>query len=73
MADLNQRIADLEEVINGYETEYKTASTEDKRELRALITESRKTLNNLMEEKKMLLAPAPPAGKSSFFLIILCG
>jgi len=39
MTSLDQDIAELKEVIKGYETEYKTASAEEKRLLLLTITE----------------------------------
>jgi hypothetical protein len=52
MAELDKKIADLEEVIKGYETEYKTASAEDKRLLLQTINSRTETLNRLLDEKK---------------------
>ncbi len=52
MATLETRISDLEEVIKGYETEYKTASAEDKRLLLQTINSKQETLNRLLDEKK---------------------
>jgi hypothetical protein len=52
MADSDQEIAELKEEIKGYETEYKTASTADKSELRGLIQSSRDNLTALLKLKK---------------------
>jgi hypothetical protein len=52
MAALDTRISDLEEVIKGYETEYKAASAAEKSELRGLIKIRTETLNRLLDEKK---------------------
>jgi hypothetical protein len=50
---LEERIVDLEGIIKRYDDEYAAATTtEDKKELRALITASRKTLNALLKEKQ---------------------
>ena len=51
MADLDQEIADLKEVIKGYEAEYKTASAEDKRLLLQTIMSRTETLNKLLDQK----------------------
>jgi hypothetical protein len=42
----------LKEAFKGYDTEYKTASAEEKSELWGLIKVSRETLNRLLDEKK---------------------
>ncbi len=52
MATLDTRISDLEEVIKGYETEYKTASAAEKRLLLQTINSKQETLNRLLDEKK---------------------
>ena len=66
MNPLELEIAELKEVIKGYETEYKTASTAEKSELRGLIKTSRETLNRLLDEKK-----AQSGGKLSMLFIVL--
>ena len=62
MTTLDQRIADLEEEIKGYVTEYKTASAEDKRLLLQTINSRTETLNKLLDRKK-----AQSEGKLSIF------
>ena len=53
MATLNQEIADLKEVIKGYETKLNAATTEkDLDRFTDLIKISRETLNRLLDEKK---------------------
>eukprot|EP01033_Poteriospumella_lacustris_P017522 gene17522-12535_t len=53
MATEDTRISDLEKVIKVYESEYTTASAEDKRLLLLqLITAKQETLNRLLAEKK---------------------
>jgi hypothetical protein len=52
MADSDREIAELKEAIKGYETEYKTASSADKSELRGLIKSSRDNLTELLKFKK---------------------
>ena len=53
MASLDMRIADLEEEIEGYKAEYKTASSEAiKDRLRQTIITRTETLNSLLDEKK---------------------
>eukprot|EP01033_Poteriospumella_lacustris_P015760 gene15760-11282_t len=60
MATEDTRISDLEKVIKVYESEYTTASAEDKRLLLLqLITAKQETLNRLLAEKK-----APSVGAS---------
>ena len=61
MTTLDQRIADLEEEIKGYVTEYKTASA-DKRLLLQTINSRTETLNKLLDRKK-----AQSEGKLSIF------
>jgi hypothetical protein len=51
MSTLEERIRDLEANIKGYEQEYANSSPEDKKELRPLITESKKTLNILLQQQ----------------------
>ncbi len=50
MTDLDREIAELKEEIEGYKTEYKTASGADKSELRSLIKITGETLN-ILERK----------------------
>ena len=54
MATLEQEISALKEKIEGYEQEYANAAagSEDKRGLRPLITETRKTLNTLLQQQQ---------------------
>ena len=66
MTSLDQRIANLEEEIKEYFTEYKTASAEEKRLLLLTINSARETLNRLLDEKK-----AQFGGKFSNFYIVL--
>ena len=66
MTSLDQDIAELKEVIKGYETEYKTASAEEKRLLLLTINSRSETLNKLLDEKK-----AQFGGKFSNFYIVL--
>ena len=49
---MDQRIADLEEAIKGYDADLKTVSAEDKRLLLRTINSARETLNRLLDEKK---------------------
>ena len=50
MADNAERIAALEEEIEGYKQDLKNAvAAEDKRSLRELMVETRKTLNLLLQ------------------------
>lgn len=50
--ELDKRIADLEEVINGYESAYKIASAETRKDLLLqIMNSSRQTLNRLLDEK----------------------
>jgi hypothetical protein len=46
------RIFDLEESIRGFETDYKTASAENKTLLLRLINSKQETINRLLDEKK---------------------
>ena len=67
MTSLDQRIANLEEVIKGYETKLNTATTENELVLFAgLINSARETLNRLLDEKK-----AQFGGKFSNYYIVL--
>jgi small-conductance mechanosensitive channel len=52
MDALDERIAQLEAVIKGYDAEYATASSEDKRQLRELITTRSQILKQLLDERK---------------------
>ena len=53
MATLEERISALEERIAGYEQEYANASTsEERKQLRPLITERVKTLNALLQQQQ---------------------
>jgi phage shock protein A len=51
MDALDERIRALETTIKGYEAEYATASPEDKRQLRDLITAARQNLTELEKRK----------------------
>jgi hypothetical protein len=51
MAGLDRDIAELKEEIKGYETEYKTASTAVKKELRGLIKSRVENLTQLLKSK----------------------
>jgi len=56
MAELDRKIAGLEEEIVGYKAEYKTVSAaQDKSEIRQTINTSGETLNRLQDEKKKSL------------------
>ncbi len=66
MATLDARISELEEAIKVYETDYKTASAEDKRLLLPTINSKQQTLNRLLDEKK-----AQSGGKLSRLFVIL--
>jgi hypothetical protein len=53
---LEERIAELEDTIRGYENEYKaTADKEEKRELRGLIKTRGDNLDKLLAERQLLL------------------
>ena len=52
MTNLEERISALEAKIEGYGQEYANASPEEKKELRPLITESKKTLNLLLQQQQ---------------------
>jgi uncharacterized small protein (DUF1192 family) len=55
MAELDKKIASLEEEIEGYKAEYKTLSAaqeKTKSEIRRTIHSARETLNRLLDEKK---------------------
>ena len=52
MADLDKRIAELEEMIKDYHADLKTAtSVQEKSEIRQMIISTRGTLNRLLDEK----------------------
>ena len=51
MATLEEEIRDLKAEIEVYRQEYANASSEDKKDLRSLITASRKTLNILLQQQ----------------------
>lgn len=51
MSSLEEKIAKLERIIDGYEAEYETASPAEKSELRGLIKTKQETLNRLLDEK----------------------
>jgi F0F1-type ATP synthase membrane subunit b/b' len=54
MAEFDKKIARLEEEIEGYNADYKTALAEDKRLLLQTINSARETLNRLLDEKQAL-------------------
>jgi hypothetical protein len=60
MAELDMEIADLKEVIKGYEAEYGTASAEVKRMLLQTIKSRSETLNRLLDEKKAQTSGTDP-------------
>ncbi len=63
MVDLNKKITHLEEEIEGYKNELRTASSaQEKSEIRHTINTTRETLNRLMDEKRQSL----PQGKLYF-------
>jgi hypothetical protein len=52
MPKLDEDIAALKAEIAGYVAEYETASPEDKRQLRDLITAARQNLTGFLDQKK---------------------
>jgi hypothetical protein len=69
MASLDDKIADLEARIDRYETDYETASTEDKKLLLLqTIKSARDNLTRLLVEKKLLSAKQK-GGRSSLFAL----
>jgi hypothetical protein len=51
MVDLEEEIGVMKEKIAEYELEHRNATSEEKKELRAIIIESRKTLNALLQQQ----------------------
>lgn len=69
---LEERIAELEETIRGYDKEYKaTTDKEEKRELRGLIKSARDNLQPLLlqqqrQEERQLLAQQQQTNRGNF-------
>ncbi len=63
MAELDKKIARLEEEIEGYKAEYKTVSAaQEKSEIRQTIKSRTETLKRLLDEKKTTI----PQGEYNF-------
>ena len=70
MADLDKRIADLEEVIKGYEIRLNAATTEKELSIFAGLINSRtETLNRLLDEKKAQTSTYKGENKERFYVI----
>ncbi len=73
MTDLDKEIADVKEVIKGYETGLNNASTEDKRLMLLKVINSRtETLNKLLDQKKAFLLVADKSkGDDALYMLII--